>query len=113
MSSQPTRNIERLKTASHTVVDGPNIDQVTTDDLLGDYPAVEYRPPNGTCHIDILTRPGEAYAFAGLTVDRVAFNDIMVSVVAPRTLYEMKKDTVRFKDKVDAAMLKRRFGPED
>jgi hypothetical protein len=30
-------------------------------------------------------------------------------VVSPRTLYEMKKDTVRAKDRVDAEMLRRAF----
>lgn len=111
---EPTAdNIERLKTALRTVVDDSGIDEITADDLLGAYPAVEYNPPDGTFHIDILTRLGEAYAFADLTVERVAFEDLVVSVVAPRTLYDMKKDTVRLKDKADAEMLKRRFGLAD
>lgn len=41
------------------------------------------------------------------------FGDLTVSVVSPRTLYRMKRDTVRLKDKADAALLKERFGFED
>jgi 20S proteasome alpha/beta subunit len=40
-------------------------------------------------------------------------DDITVSVVTPRTLYNMKKDTVRLKDRADAQMLKERFGRTD
>lgn len=96
-----------------TVVDDPSIDEITTDDLLGAYPAVESNPLDGTFHIDIIARLGDAYAFADLTVERVAFEGLVVSVVAPRTLYEMKKDTIRLKDKADAELLKRRFGLDD
>jgi len=39
----------------------------------------------------------------------VAFEDIVATVVTPRTLYRMKKDTVRLKDRADAEMLRRRF----
>ena len=52
-------NIERLKAALKTVFDDPHLDEITAEDLLGDYPAVQYVPPEGTFHIDILTRLGE------------------------------------------------------
>lgn len=34
-------------------------------------------------------------------------------MVTPATLYRMKKDTVRPKDRMDVAELRRRFGLED
>lgn len=111
---EPTaENIERLKTALRAVVDDPTIDEISSDDLLGEYPAVQYNPPDATFHIDILTRLGEAYTFADLKVERIALDDLTVSVVTPRTLYEMKRDTIRLKDKADAQMLKRRFDLKD
>jgi len=110
----PTRdNIERLKTALRSVFDDPSIDDILADDLLGDYPAVQYVPPVGTFHLDLLTRLGDAFAFEDLELARMPFGDVMVSVVTPRTLYLMKRDTVRLKDKADAALLKERFGLED
>jgi len=39
--------------------------------------------------------------------------DLMVSDVSARTLYRMKRDTVRLKDRADAALLKERFEIED
>jgi hypothetical protein len=105
-------NIDRLRGALRDVFDDPSIEQITAEDLLGDYPAVQYVPPDGTFHIDILTRLGEAYTFETVASERLPFAGLMVPVVTPRVLYQMKKDTVRLKDKADAEMLRRRFGPE-
>jgi hypothetical protein len=105
-------NIERLKRALHDVFDDPTIDEITSHDLLGEYPAVQYVPPDGVFHIDILTRLGELYSFDTLESQQVPFAGLMVPVITPRMLYRMKKDTVRLKDQADAEMLRRRFGPE-
>lgn len=111
---EPTaHNIERLRTALGSVFHDPAIAQITADDLLGDYPAVQYVPPTGDFHLDMLTRLGDAFAFGDLEVVRAPFDDITVSVVSPRTLYLMKRDTVRLKDKADAALLKERFNIEE
>lgn len=49
-------NIDRVKAALRSVFADPEIDQITADDLLGEYPAVQYTPPEGGFHVDILTR---------------------------------------------------------
>lgn len=105
-------NIEGLRRALSAVWADPEIEQITADDLLGDYPAVQYIPPAGTFHLDILTRLGEAFRFDDLEIDRVAFDDLVVSVVSVRTLYRMKRDTIRLKDRADAELLRERFGSE-
>lgn len=102
-------NVERLKLALRDVIDDPAIDEISADDLLGDYPAVQYTPPDGSFYIDILTRLGEAFAYTDLKRERVPFGDLTVSVVSPRTLYDMKKNTVRPKDRIDAQWLRDRF----
>jgi hypothetical protein len=109
---QDADNIERLKTALHDVIEDPEIDQITAHDLLGEYPAIQYVPPDGSFHIDIVTRLGQAFAFTDLEVERVPFEEITVAVVTARTLYRMKKDTVRLKDRADAELLRRRFPVE-
>ncbi len=107
---EPTaENVEALKRALHRVFDDPAIDEITSTDLLGEYPAVQYVPPTGTFHLDILTRLGDAFRFADLEIVRVPFEEITVSAASPRTLYRMKRDTVRLKDRADAALLKERF----
>ena len=105
-------NIDRLKSALRDVFDDPEIDNITSQDLLGDYPAVRYNPPSGSFYMDILTRLGEAFAFADLETERVPYQDLTVTVVTPSTLYKMKKDTVRPKDRIDAEVLRRTFDVE-
>jgi hypothetical protein len=102
-------NIERLKLALRDVYDDPEIDSITPTDLLGDYPAVQYHPPDGTFHMDILTRLGEVFRFSDLEIQRLPYGDLTVPVVTPRMLYRMKKDTVRPKDRIDADALRQRF----
>src|SRR4051812_30296359 len=52
-------NVERLKDALRDVFDDPHISEITSADLLGEYPAVQYVPPEGAFHVDILTRLGD------------------------------------------------------
>lgn len=106
-------NIERLKAALRSVYDDPCIDEITAEDLLGEYPAVQYVPPTGTFHIDILTRLGERFDFASLTSQRVDLDGLAVSIVTPRTLYRMKRGTVRPKHHVDATRVALRFKLKD
>jgi len=103
-------NVERLKAALRSVFEDPCIDDITAKDLLGEYPAVQYVPPSGNFHIDVLTRLGELFDFASLESERVDFDGVSVSTVTPETLYRMKKGTVRPKDWGDAQQIARRFG---
>ena len=102
-------NIDRLKLALHDAIDDPDIDDITSADLLGEYPAVQYVPPEGAFHLDILTRLGDAFSFSELETERVPYEDLLVTAVTPRMLYRMKRDTVRQKDAADAAALRQRF----
>lgn len=105
-------NIERVKAALRAVFADPHIDEISADDLLGEYPAVQYGPPDGPFHIDLLTRLGELFTFDGLESERLDFGGVTVTVVTPAMLYRMKRGTVRPKDHVDAERLARRFGLE-
>ncbi len=106
-------NVERLKQALRTVWDDPMIDEIRAEDLCGDYPAVRYGPPAGTLYLDILTRLGEATAFADLEFEQKEIEGVGVRVATPRTLYRMKKGTVRPIDHADAALLRAAFDLTD
>jgi hypothetical protein len=106
-------NIERVKAALRSVFDDPHIDEISADDLLGEYPAVQYNPPEGPLHIDLLTRLGELFDFRSLESERVELGGLAVTVVTPAMLYKMKKGTVRPKDHVDAARIAHRFKLEE
>jgi hypothetical protein len=103
-------NIERLKRALRSVWDDPNIDEITADDLLGEYPAVCYVPPDEAFTFDFLTRLGEMYSYDSLKTENGTLDGIPIRVVTAPMLYEMKRDTVRYKDRIDADALRRKFG---
>jgi len=105
-------NIERLKQALRAVFDDPHIDEISADDLCGPYPAVRYLPPEGF-GFDLLTGLGEAFAYTDLEVEERRYDDVPVRVVTARTLWRMKKDTVRPTDRIDADLLARKFGFEE
>ena len=96
--SPDPQNVEALKRALRSVFDDPSIEEITSDDLAGDYPAIQYVPPEGAFYVDILARLGDAFRFEDLETERLPFEGLTVTVVTPRMLYKMKKDTVRPKD---------------
>lgn len=102
-------NIDRLRAALASVFDDPSIEEIRTSDLLGEFPAIQYVPPEGGFHLDLLTRLGTAFSFDDLRIERVSFRGLMVSVVDAGTLYRMKRNTVRLQDRADAARLLENF----
>lgn len=98
-------NVERLRAALRDVWDDPCIDEISSDDLCGDYPAVRYGPPKGSVAVDILTRLGEATRYADLDAEVVELRGVPVRVATPETLVRMKRDTVRPIDQQDARAL--------
>jgi len=102
-------NIERLKSALRSVLDDPNIDEISADDLCGDYPAVRYVPPDGF-GLDVLTRLGDAFRYEDLEIEEKDYEGDPVRVVTARTLWLMKRNTTRPTDRFDADVLAERFG---
>lgn len=102
-------NVSRLRRALESVFHDPELAGLVAEDLLGSYPAIQYVPPEGDFHVDIVTRLGEAFRFDDLESGEVDFEGFPVEVVTPRQLYRMKKDTVRLRDRGDAELLRERF----
>lgn len=106
-------NIARLKAALRDVFDDPEIDRIAAADLAGDYPAIQYAPPECDYWIDILARLGEAFRYDDVDSEIVQIEGISVRVATPQMLYRMKRDTVRVQDRADAQLLKQRFDLAD
>ena len=107
-------NIERLRSALRAVYQGdPSISEISSEDLLGDYPAVRYYPPSGDLYLDVLTRLGEVASFETIESVIKDIDGTQVSVATPSALYKLKKGTVRLQDQADAAALRERFHLED
>jgi hypothetical protein len=103
-------NIGRLKAALRAIWNDPDIDQISVDDLAGEYPTVRYGPPGESFVIDLLARLGSAFSYDDLEYERAELEGVPVRVATPKTLYRMKKATVRSIDRADAAALREKFG---
>jgi hypothetical protein len=86
-----------------------SIDEISADDLAGAYPAIQYVPPEGGFHIDILAKIGEAFDYASIETELRDIEGTRVSVATPRMLFLMKHDTIRMQDRADAECLQRHF----
>lgn len=107
-------NVERLKRAFRQVYsDDPNIDEISADDLLGEYPAIRYYPPSGDLYFDVMTRLGDAAAFDTVESVVMEIEGIRVWVATAQALYRLKKDTVRPLDRQDAEALRQQFDLEE
>jgi len=107
-------NIERLRCALRVAYgEDPSIDEITTADLLGDYPAVRYYPPTGDLYLDIMTRLGTAASYDTVEAETKLVAGVRVRVATPRALYNLKKGTIRPLDHQDATMLRQAFDLED
>jgi len=107
-------NVEHLRQALRsTYDDDAHIQDIRAEDLLGEYPAVRYYPPNADLFFAVMTRLGEAASFETVEVEVKEFEGIRVPVATPRALYRLKKGTVRSLDRQDAAALRDRFNLTD
>lgn len=106
-------NIERLRQALRAVYADPSIDEISTEDLCGEYPAVRYYPPERDIFLDILTRLGEFARYEDIRAQEIDYEGMRVKVATPETLYWLKKDTVRAIDRADAQALRTRFNLEE
>ena len=113
--SPERENVDRLKRAFKSLFDDdPNIDEISAEDLAGDYPAVEYTPPHGRYSVDILSRLGEAFSYPEVESEVLTTAEgTEISVATPRMLYKMKRDTVRPQDRLDAEAIKEAFKLEE
>jgi hypothetical protein len=99
-------NVESLKSALRSIWSDPEIDRLTAEDLLGDYPAVRYGPPQGDLYLDILTRLGELADYESIEAEVVDVGGIEIRVATPQSLFRLKRNTVRPIDRADAEALR-------
>lgn len=109
-----SENVERLRVSLREAYAGdPHIDDISTADLLGEYPAIRYYPPTGDLYFDVLTRLGEMARFETVDAENKDLAGTRVRVATPAALYRLKRGTVRAKDHQDAAALRERFKLKD
>lgn len=111
--SPSASNVELLRRALKSVYQNdPNVDEIRAEDLAGDYPAIQYVPPDADYSLDLLSRLGEAFRFETIESEELVLDGIRVRVATPAMLYRMKRDTIRPQDRLDAERLRALFNLE-
>lgn len=106
-------NVARLRQALQAVFADPDLEEITSADLAGEYPVVRYVPPSGAYAIDLIARLGDAFDFADLEWEVMRRDGVAIRVATPRMLLRMKAGTLRPQDRLDAERLRQRFGLVD
>lgn len=107
---RPTvENVERVKRALRSVWNDPTIDEIDAEDISQNYPTVRYGPPDVEYYVDLMSGVGEMFRYDDLQAEIHDVEGVPVRVATPLTLYRMKHDTVRPKDRIDADLLRRKF----
>jgi hypothetical protein len=84
-------NVERLRAALRQAYQGdPHIDQISAEDLLGEYPVLRYYPPTGDLYFDVLTRLGEVTRFETVDAEIKEIEGTRVRVATPAALYRLR-----------------------
>ena len=91
----------------------PHISEISSEDLLGEYPAIRYYPSSGDLYLDVFTRLSDMASFETVEAEIMEVDGIQVRVATASALYKLKKGTVRLQDQADAAALRERFHLED
>lgn len=98
------KNIERLRKALHSIFEDDSIEEITLEELQ-EFAVIRYGTP-GDFYIDIMARIGEVAVYEDLEYETLHYQGIKIKIATPETLYTLKKDSLRYKDKFDAAYLK-------
>ncbi|MCP5103008.1 MAG: hypothetical protein GY950_06505 [bacterium] len=96
-------NIERLRNALHSLFDDQSIDEITLEELQV-YSVIRFGVSDDFC-VDIMARIGEVAVYEDLEFEIIRHEDLNIRIATPETLYDLKKNTIRHKDKFDAAYL--------
>ncbi len=96
-------NIQNLQRALNSLYNDDSINEITFSELEK-YPVIRYGTPEDF-YIDIITRLGEAIAFEEIKYEIIEYQGIGVKIASPESLYLMKKNTYREKDKLDILFL--------
>lgn len=98
-------NIDKLRKALHAVFDDVAIEEITLPELY-EFPVIRYGTPH-EFYIDIMARVGELATFEDLDYEIIDYQGVKIKIAKPESLFRLKKDSIRDKDRIDAIFLKK------
>lgn len=105
-------NVEAARRALQDVFADPDLEELTHE-ALEEYGLIRYGPPTHNFVIDLTTRIGEVFAFDDIEQTPLELFGHQVPIATARMLVRMKRESVRDKDRSDAARLRERWDIED
>jgi hypothetical protein len=98
-------NIQKLRKALQMVFEDDAIEEITLPELYK-FPVIRYGTPN-EFYIDIMARVGELANFEDLEYITIEYQGVKIRIAKPESLFKLKKDSIRDKDRIDAIFLKK------
>ena len=106
-------NVQAVIAALHETFEGDSgVDEITAADL-NEYGLIRFGVRDYDMVVDLTQRIGEVFRYDNLEIQEVEMYDCPVTVVSPRTLVLMKRDTRRPQDVADVERLRLHFQIED
>lgn len=96
-------NVKKLRKALSSIYRDAEIEEITADEI-SKYQVIRYGTPDGF-YIDIMSSIGTAFSFEDISYQIINYEDIKIKTATPDTLYKLKKDTPRDRDKYDTFFL--------
>lgn len=96
-------NVRKLRDALFYLFEDSAVEEITFEEL-SEYAVIRYGTPNGY-YIDIMARIGEIAVFDDLEYETAEYLGTPINIATPETLFRLKRDTIRHKDKADAVFL--------
>lgn len=100
-------NINKFQKALKEMYDDKDIDEINYNEL-SEYSVIRYGTPDNF-YIDIISRIGERFDYNNISIKEQVIDDITFKLATAESLYEMKKNTFREKDKIDIRFLKEKL----
>lgn len=100
-------NISAFQKALTEIYDDSEIKEISFDELQK-YSVIRYGTPDNF-YIDVISRIGEAFSYHNVEAISKIIGEVEIKFASVNSLYEMKKNTYREKDKIDLLFLKEKL----
>ena len=100
-------NIKKLQTALNDVYNDKELNEISYEELKK-YPVIRYGTADNF-YIDIISRIGDAFSYDNIEIINKEIDSIQIKFASAASLYEMKQNTYREKDKLDLLFLKEKL----
>jgi hypothetical protein len=104
MIEMTDENVKKFQQSIKAIYKDKEIQEINFSEL-GKYPVIRYGTPDNF-YIDVISGLGTEFSYNDIEIVKREIEGIMISFASIKSLYEMKKNTYREKDKLDLVFIK-------